>query len=442
MIRKQVLAILLLTGLFFMIGTGLTAQAAEKWQNVYEAYGINPNDPRAGGLLSEMMIENPPQAIAIKLEKFVAPGGSPIVPLNEEVIVELGKNANISTTFNWEDDYYRLSYNVDLTVRYERDKDHETAATLLWASQAYVKGSRETYVPEAHEDQWIEVAGDTYIREADVAGFLAWDHSSIPLTPKSRSEESAKNLPLNLGDISYKIDRVMVKSGGLSSIINTDASGTAGDTSTSVAAAIVIGLLGLAVAAAGAGAAGATAGSSGDEASNDEEAPAYQMVIGKDFGNALKYGQKQRVWARMVELKNGAPVDRPDLTARISIFSSEVLVGASSLRGQNVEAEVQIQENPPQEGVISFLYSGKHGTFQNNVRFRLLGKGKIRLASDKVNILSTDAGPFELVYELNNFVEEEPPLEITASSGLIALDLAACVRILPKQARFRISMSN
>ena len=45
MIRKQVLAILLLTGLFFMIGTGLTAQAAEKWQNVYEAYGINPNDP-------------------------------------------------------------------------------------------------------------------------------------------------------------------------------------------------------------------------------------------------------------------------------------------------------------------------------------------------------------------------------------------------------------
>ena len=423
MIRKQVLSILLLTGLIFMSGMGLLpVYAADEWQNVYEAYGINPNDPNAVSVLSEMMSENPPQAIVIKLDHFAAPSGSPIVPLNEEVIVELGKSAKISASFEWEDDYFRLAYNVDLTVRYERVKDHETAAMLLWASQAYVKGSRETYIPEAHEEQWIEVTGDTYVREADVAGFLSGGHHSIPLTPKSRSEESSKNLPLNLGAISYQIDRVMIKSGGLSSVIDTDASGTAGDKSASVAAAIVIGLLGLAAAAAGAGSAGAAAGSSANEVSK-EEAPSYQMVIGKDFGDALKLGKKQRVWARMVELKNGAPVDRPDLTAGISIFSREVLVGASSLRGENMETEVQIQENAPQEGVISFLYSGEHGMFQNNVRFRLLGKGEIRLASDKVNILSTDAKPFELAYELKNFIEEEPPLEITASSGFVALDM-------------------
>lgn len=213
--------------------------------------------------------------------------------------------------------------------------------------------------------------------------------------------------------------------------INTDAKKTAGETGFSVATAVVLGVAAAAAGLAGAGAAGAAgaagsgtaAGSSGDEASRDEEAASYQMVIGKDFGDALKFGEKQRVWARMVELKNGAPVDRPDLTAGISIFSSEVLVGAASLRGVNMEAEVQIQENVPPEGVISFLYSGAHGSFQNNVRFRLLGKAEIKLASDKVNILSTDDKPFELIYELKNFTEEEPPLEITASSGFVALDM-------------------
>lgn len=422
--RKQVLSILLLTGLIFMSGMGLLpVYAADEWQNVYEAYGINPNDPQAEYLVGEMLWEKPPQAIVIKLEHYAAPTGTLSVPLNKEVAVELGKSANISTSFEWDDGTYRLAYDVDLTVRYERDKDHETAAMLLWDSKTYIKGSRYGATYGEPQQRWIEVAGDTYIREAGKGSYIVNGSSSLLLNPKSRSEESHENLPINLGGITYKIDRVMVKSGGLSSVIDTDASGTAGDTSASVAATIVIGLLGLAAAAAGAGAAGATAGSSGDKASNDEEAAAYEMVIGKDFGNALKYGQKQRVWARMVELKNGVPVDRPDLLAEISIFSNEVIVGALSLRGNNVEAEVQIQENAPPEGVISFLYSGEHGTFQNNVRFRLLGKGEIRLASDKVNILSTDANPFELVYELKNFIEEEPPLEITASSGFVALDM-------------------
>ncbi|MDD4296213.1 MAG: hypothetical protein PHC69_04555, partial [Ruminiclostridium sp.] len=213
--------------------------------------------------------------------------------------------------------------------------------------------------------------------------------------------------------------------------IDTDAKKTAGEAGFSVVTAVVLGVAAAAAGLAGAGAAGAAgaagsgaaAGSSGDETSSEEEAASYQMVIGKDFGDALKFGEKQRVWARMVELKNGAPVDRPDLTAGVSIFSKEVLVGAASLRGANMEAEVQIQENAPPEGVISFLYSGEHGTFQNNVRFRLLGKGEIKLASDKINILSTDEKPFELVYELKNFTEEEPPLEITASSGLVAFDM-------------------
>jgi hypothetical protein len=65
--RKQVLSILLLTGLIFMSGMGLLPvyAAAAEWQNLYEAYGINPNDPQAEYLVGEMLWEKPPQAIVI-----------------------------------------------------------------------------------------------------------------------------------------------------------------------------------------------------------------------------------------------------------------------------------------------------------------------------------------------------------------------------------------
>lgn len=210
-------------------------------------------------------------------------------------------------------------------------------------------------------------------------------------------------------------------------IINTDAEKSAGETGFSVAAAVILGVAagaaGLFGAGAAGGVAGGTAADSTGEGENSKEGSTYQMIIGKDFGDSIKLGKKQRVWARMVEMKNGALIDRPDLTADISIFSNEVIIGALSQRGQNTEAEVQILENAPPEGIISFVYSGANGSFTNKVKFKLLGKGEIKLETDKVNILSTEHKPFELVYELINFIEEEPPLEITASSGTVNLDM-------------------
>ena len=152
--------------------------------------------------------------------------------------------------------------------------------------------------------------------------------------------------------------------------------------------AVILGVAAAVAGAAGVGAAAAGAvAATGDNPPGDTQEGAYQMIVGKDFGEALKFGYKQRVWARMTEIQNGVPVDRPDLTAGISIFSNEILVGASALLGANMEAEVQIQEKNPAVGIISFLYSGVYGTFQNDMRFRLLGKGEIKLKTDKVSIL-------------------------------------------------------
>lgn len=204
--------------------------------------------------------------------------------------------------------------------------------------------------------------------------------------------------------------------------IDTNASKTEGEVAVSVPAVIAVGVASAAAALAAAGAAGADGSDSGDNSENDPKGT-FSMVIGKNFGDAIKLGKKVQVSARITELKEGIPIDRPDLTEQISIFSNEILVGAVSVQGNNLTAELQIQENAPPQGILSFHYNGPLAYFQNNVKFRLIEKGQIKLACQKVSILSTDAKPFELVYELIDFLEEEPPLEITASSGFVKLDI-------------------
>jgi hypothetical protein len=93
-----------------------------------------------------------------------------------------------------------------------------------------------------------------------------------------------------------------------------------------VAAATVVGLLGLAAAAAGAGAAGSANGGASKE--NQKQGSSYKMYVRKDFGNKIRRGAKHVfVYARMAEVKDdGAEVERPDLTEQIEIFSPDAFM--------------------------------------------------------------------------------------------------------------------
>lgn len=220
-------------------------------------------------------------------------------------------------------------------------------------------------------------------------------------------------------------------------VIDTVAKEAAGEESYTIPAAIITGVISGAVAMAAAGAAGAagagaagTVGASTSGAENSsgkqqdqEQKTTYKMVISKNFGDAIKYNQEHNIKVRITEYKDGRIIERPDLTQQISIFSNEILVGAVVMEGVNMTAGLSIQETAPPEGILSFHYSGPLAYFQNNVKFRLLGKGQIKFATDKVNILSTDTKPYELVYELINFLEDEPPAEVISSSGYVKLDL-------------------
>ncbi len=299
--------LILLALLLLVPHMGLTALAADGWQGLYEAYGIDPSDPQAGNLLGSNMIERPPQAIALRIVRFTSAQGE-TVPLDVEMIVELGKNASASTDFEWGNEYFRLAYEVSFTVRYERDESHETAAMLLWDTQTYIEGSKWEYVPDEHKSQWLEVKGDAYLKKSDIAGYVAWDGSYIGLTPHDRDEESLKNLPLNLGEIRYEIERVKLEGGAFPSVTEPEPEKTwdfesvdwdeshhdaenehADPLATALIAAVstLAAVLGAAFgSAAGAAGAAGDAGDAGDAAAGDRD-PAYEAAKVPDYPQFL-----------------------------------------------------------------------------------------------------------------------------------------------------------
>jgi hypothetical protein len=219
------------------------------------------------------------------------------------------------------------------------------------------------------------------------------------------------------------------------SIINNDASATAGETEVPVPAAVVVGVLGAAaaVAAAGAGSGAAAASGAGSvrpdgggENSKDENGSSYKMYIRKDFGDKIRYDKPAlTVYARMGEVKaDGTEIDRPDLTEQIEIFSGTGVIKisgqtmAGNYMGALVEAETVKGAQNPTEGIISFKFSGEGGHFQNNVTFKLIGEPYISFPEQGENLEMTvdmlfgDDGVYEVPFDLVDFMEK--PVNVKA----------------------------
>jgi hypothetical protein len=91
------------------------------------------------------------------------------------------------------------------------------------------------------------------------------------------------------------------------------------------------------------------------------------MVVGKDFGDALKYG-KSSVSGPYDRAQKRSTARPADLTAEISIFSNEILVGAAAMRAAAWRQRFRSRKRPGRRD-SELRYSGSHGSFQNNVRF-------------------------------------------------------------------------
>ncbi len=193
--------------------------------------------------------------------------------------------------------------------------------------------------------------------------------------------------------------------------IDTDADDNPGETDVTIPAALAIVIIGGGAAMAGAG----TGGKSGDD--DDKKKSRYKMCLRKDFGDAIRYDtQPVTVYARIVEITpEGEEIDRPDLSARIEMFSGgglkvEGTAIADNYMGALVCAESVPGGQNPDSGVLSIRFSGEGGSFQNNVTFRLVGDAAIhfpergKMLTPTTYMLYGDNGDYQVPIELIDFI--------------------------------------
>ncbi|HBL84530.1 MAG: hypothetical protein A2Y17_01020 [Clostridiales bacterium GWF2_38_85] len=212
-------------------------------------------------------------------------------------------------------------------------------------------------------------------------------------------------------------DTSTVISGGADIVINTNATNSAGETGVSVPALIAVGALSVAAALGAAGASGG--GTNGENNEEDKNGKRYKMYIRKDFGDSIRYNKPGvTVYARMVEIsKEGEETDRFDLTQNIEIFSGSNALKvrdttiAGNYMGAIVEAESMSNTDNPTDGIVSFKFTGEGGSFQDNVKFRLVGDPYIKFdeqgdyLSMTVNMIEGDDGEYIVPFTLVDFME-------------------------------------
>lgn len=141
----------------------------------------------------------------------------------------------------------------------------------------------------------------------------------------------------------------------------------------------MIGVLG-GGAAAVVGTALSLAGLSDNESDGEEEQKTYRMVVYKEFGDTINRGEEVIVYACIMENdpRSGERVNHK-LTSQISIFSEDDTFDVreqSALAGDYKGARVKTSDEKgsyTMEGIISFRFTGKGGTFTNRMKFKIAG---------------------------------------------------------------------
>ncbi|MDD2361461.1 MAG: hypothetical protein PHH84_00665 [Oscillospiraceae bacterium] len=207
--------------------------------------------------------------------------------------------------------------------------------------------------------------------------------------------------------------------------VDTRADKDKGETSTSIPEAVAIVIIGGATAIVGAG-----TGSGSDDSSKKKKSR-YKMCLRKDFGDAIRYDtQPVTVYARIVEITpEGEEIDRPDLSARIEMFSGGGLKVQSTATAENYMGALVLAESVPggqnpNSGVLSIRFSGEGGSFQNNVTFRLIGKPYISFPERgdyltmTLPMLLGDGEVYETPVILNDFMEKPTSVRLDVAEGV------------------------
>ncbi|WP_250988179.1 hypothetical protein [Methanoculleus oceani] len=202
--------------------------------------------------------------------------------------------------------------------------------------------------------------------------------------------------------------------------INTPGGG-AGETEYGIPLVVVTGIFSAGAAVAGA----AAAAGGGKGGSETERTSTYKMRIRKDFEDYIVCGKSpETIYAQMVEITaEGETIERDDLTATLSITSGGGLrVEDPALAGSYMGAFVSADENElAEEGIVRVAYTGKGGSFTNNIHFRIIGEPRVTFPEQgeamdmRLNVLYGDGKTYDVEVELVDFIE--PPKEVTITQA-------------------------
>lgn len=271
---------------------------------------------------------------------------------------------------------------------------------------------------------FMDVFGETTLKATTLDEAFAMVNDSLyrvldAWTAKAESElDISWNRTTQILIPDYKYDKKAAIPAKTDVQASNHASETAGEAGYSVPAMIVVSLLGAgaALAASAAAVGGMDAKEAGIQVKKREKSKeskgqsAYKMFIYKEFGDSIRYDrQGVQVNARMVEITpDGREIERTDLTQQISI-SSDGRIDVEDCRFLNgsmcalISCTSKPGSSKPEEGVVTFRFSGEGGTFTNHVTFRLIGEPYFIL-QDSTDMILGDGRCYDIKAELFDFM--------------------------------------
>lgn len=137
-------------------------------------------------------------------------------------------------------------------------------------------------------------------------------------------------------------------------------------------------ILGIGGALAAAGILGSSSGKNKNN-SEDKKKRAFRMKVYKNFGDSIRRGAKPvTVWARIVEIIDGEEINRPELSARITVSGTGMEAHSLGVQNTYMGAEVSIPaDSEAQTAILTFTFTGEGGVFSNNIIFKVLGEPQI-----------------------------------------------------------------
>ena len=387
--------IIIFSVLIFLIVTSFTFSASE-FMDIYEAYNVE----KGYDDLVSLIDENPPEVI--RLEPIEVQWGKIIMPLNNQDLLVVKRNGSDTFDFNVSGSHNDLDVSISskITFNYDYDRDNKYSVLFYLDHNTHlVSNYNDINNPEDYKDE-------TSTKKAFVGGYGGYENNELTL----QLALPRQNKNGNLGRVKFRFHSVKMSGNPFSINIDTNASKNIGETDATIPKAIMIGLISSIAGLAGA----AIAVENANKNMEKENGSSYKMVIYKEFGDTIKFNDKPvHIYSRIVEVtKSGEEINRTDLNENIEIFSKDnfLEIGDNQISGDylgaSVNAYIENDENYPKEGSISFKFVGESGSFQNNVKFKMIGKEYISLKDSNLYVLATSKNSFKMPYELKDFLNE------------------------------------